>query len=235
MSTARASTIANAPRFCESRQGMKKLEDDLTSAEALAAPLYEIERMMRAQGRELMRSMMQAHVDARTAQERPVTVHGADGIERVQTRQGARTVMTEFGEVVLERTLDQAPGVDALAPVDAALGLAEEKYSHEVRRIVAEESARAAFDEVVELVKKHTGAKVPKRQLEELAVRAARDFDAFYRERPCTPEVTDDLLILSFDGKGIAMRLEDLRAATRPGRARRTSGCGRASSTPRSA
>lgn len=215
MSTARASTIANAPRFCESRQGMKKLEDDLTSAEALAAPLYEIERMMRAQGRELMRSMMQAHFDERAAQERPVMVRGAEGIERVQTRQSARTVMTEFGEVVLERTLYQAPGVDALAPVDAALGLAEEKYSHEVRRIVAEESARASFDEVVELVRKHTGADVPKRQVEELAVRAARDFDAFYRERPCAPEVTDHLLILSFDGKGIAMRLEDLRAATR--------------------
>ena len=58
-------------------------------------------------------------------------------------------------------TLDQAPGVDALAPVDAALGLAEEKYSHEVRRIVAEESARASFDDVVELVKKHMGAEVP--------------------------------------------------------------------------
>ncbi len=51
--------------------------------------------------------------------------------------------------------------------------------------------------------------------MKELAVRAAQDFDAFYRERPSTPEVTDDLLVLSFDGKGIAMRLEDLRAATR--------------------
>jgi|JI10StandDraft_1071094.scaffolds.fasta_scaffold12221_6 hypothetical protein len=115
MATARASTIANVPRFCDSRQGMKNLEDDLTSAEALAAPLHEIERMMRAQGRELMRTMMQAHLDARTAQERPVSVRGADGVERVQTRQGTRTLMTEYGEVVLERTLYQAPGVDALA------------------------------------------------------------------------------------------------------------------------
>ena len=215
MSTARASTIANDSRFCESQQSMKKLEDDLTSPQAMNAPLYEIEEMMRTQGRELMRSMMQAHFDQRAAQELPVAVRGADGIERVQPRHSSRTVMTEFGEVVLERTLYQAPGVEGLAPLDATMDLPEEKYSYKVRRIVAEESARASFDEVVELVKKQSGAEVPKRQVEELAVRAARDFDAFYQDRLCEPEDTSDLLILSFDGKGIAMRLDDLRAATR--------------------
>lgn len=171
--------------------------------------------MMRAHGRELMRSMMQAHFDQRAAQERPVAVRGADGIERVQARHSSRTVMTEFGEVVLERTLYQAPGFDGLAPLDAAMGLAEEKYSHEVRRIVAEESARASFDEVVELVRKQSGAEVPKRQVEELAQRCACDFDEFYQSRLREPEDTAHLLILSFDGKGIAMRLDDLRDATR--------------------
>ena len=194
---------------------MKKLEDDLTSPEALSAPLHEIERMMRSQGRELMRAMMQAHFDQRASQERPVTVRGADGIERAQERQSSRAVMTEFGEVVLERTLYQAPGVQGLAPLDAAMALSAEKYSSEVQRIVAEESARASFDEVVDLVQKRSGAVVPKRQVEELAERAARDFDAFYRDRLCAPEESDQLLILSFDGKGIAMRLDDLREATR--------------------
>lgn len=84
-----------------------------------------------------------------------------------------------------------------------------------MRRIVAEESAKSSFDEVVELIAKRTGASVPKRQVEELTVRAAQDFDAFYRDRLCEPEITDDLLVLSFDGKGIAMRHEDLREATR--------------------
>ena len=215
MTSARTSRIANDSLFCESQRSMKKLEDDLTSPEAMNAPLHEIERMMRNQGREMMRAMMQAHFDQRAAQERPVAVRDADGIERVQQRQSSRTVMTEFGEVVLERTLYQAPGVEGLAPLDAAMELPAEKYSHEVRRMVAEESARASFDEVVELVSKHSGAEVPKRQVEELAQRAARDFDAFYRDQLCEPEVTDHLLILSFDGKGIAMRLDDLREATR--------------------
>jgi hypothetical protein len=35
-----------------------------------------------------------------------------------------------------------------------------------------------------------------------LTVRSAQDFDAFYADRLFEPEVTDDLLLLSFDGKG---------------------------------
>ena len=72
-----------------------------------------------------------------------------------------------------------------------------------------------SFDEVVELIAKHTGASVPKRQVEELAVRAACDFDEYYRNRLRTAEDTEHLLILSFDGKGVAMLHRDLREATR--------------------
>ena len=50
--------------------------------------------------------------------------------------------------------------------------LAHDKYSYEVRRIVAEQAGRASFDEVVELVKKQSGAEVPKRQAEELLRRS---------------------------------------------------------------
>lgn len=215
MSSARIATVANESLFCESRQSMKKLEDDLTSPEAMTAPLDEIERMLRTQGRELLRVMMQTHFDQRAAQERPVDVRGADGVERKETRRGSRKVETEFGEVELDRNLYRAPGVERLAPLDATMRLPEEKYSYELRRLVAEESAKSSFDEVVEVIAKRTGANVPKRQVEELAVRAAQDFDLFYRDRLRAAEDTDHLMVLSFDGKGIAMRLEDLREATR--------------------
>jgi len=183
MTTTTAIRIANDSLFCESRQSVKKLEDDLINDEAMNAPLHEIERMMRTAGRELMREMMQAHFDRRSAQEREVEVRDVDDVERVRIREGRRTVMTEFGEVHLDRKLYQAAGADALAPLDAAMELPDEKYSLEVRRIVAEQAARASFDEVVELVKKQSGAEVPKRQAEELAVRAARDFDSYYQRR----------------------------------------------------
>jgi len=210
-----ARKIANESSFCEARWNMKKLEDELMSADALSAPLHDIEEMIGRGGQEILRAMMQAHLDLRAAQERAVEVQGADGAKRSLTRRGTRQVETIFGEVELVRNLYQAPGVDGLAPLDAALALPAEKYSYEVRRLVAQESAKLSFDEVVELVAKRTGAQVPKRQVEELTVRAARDFDAFYEARPSAPEATADLLILSFDGKGIAMTHADLREATR--------------------
>lgn len=95
---------------------------------------------------------------------------------------------------MIERNQATAHGaVDGIAPLDAALGLPEEKYTHELRRIVAEESAKSSFDEVVELIAKRTGANVPKRQVEELTERAAQDFDAFYQERLREAEETDHL------------------------------------------
>jgi len=215
MASTSTARIANDSPFCESRQNMKELEDALTSDDAMNAPLHEIERLLRTKGRELMRAMMQAHFEQRTAKEREVDVRDANGVERVRVREGHRTVMTEFGEVELERKLYQADGTDALAPLDAAMELPNEKYSLEVRRIVAEEAARASFDEVVELVKKRSGAEVPKRQAEELAIRATRDFDVFYRDRLREPEQSDHLLVLSFDAKGIATLHRDLREATR--------------------
>lgn len=215
MTLTAAKRIANDSPFCESRQSMKKLEDDLLSDEAMHASLYEIEGMMRTASRELMRAMMQAHFDRRSAQEREVKVVDRDGVDRMRIRDGQRTVMTEFGEVTLDRKLYQADGAEALAPLDAALDLPNEKYSLQVRRIVAEEAARASFDEVVEQVQKQSGAEVPKRQAEELAVRASRDFDDFYRSRLREPENSEQLLVLSFDAKGIATIHRDLREATR--------------------
>jgi hypothetical protein len=48
----------------------------------MSAPLHEIEQMLEAQGRELLRAMMQTHFELRSAQERAVEVSAADGVER---------------------------------------------------------------------------------------------------------------------------------------------------------
>ena len=65
-------------------------------------------------------------------------------------------------------------------PLDAELNLPDERYSLELRRRVAEEAAKSSFDETLKSIGKTTSAHVPKRQVEELVMRAAQDFDAFY-------------------------------------------------------
>jgi hypothetical protein len=90
---------------------------------------------------------------------------------------------------------------------------------------VAQEAVRSSFDETVETVRKTTAGHVPKRQVEELVIRAARDFDDFYRQRHekaiAMPD-TGSVLAMNVDGKGIVMRPEDLREQTRKAAENRT-------------
>jgi hypothetical protein len=215
MSTTQTARIANDSPFCEAYAAMDKIVERLLAMAGDGATVDEVTRLLATDGTELLRDLLQGYFDRCAERERRVDVVGADGIERRDARASSRRIETPVGEVEVKRLLYQAPGVPGIAPLDAALGLPDEKYTHELRRIVAEESAKSSFDEVVELIEKRTGASVPKRQVEELVVRAAQDFDRFYRDRLREAEDTNHLLVLSFDGKGIAMRLADLREATR--------------------
>jgi len=215
MPTTSTARIANDRPFCEAYASMDKLIERLMAMAGEGATADEVSRLIATDGTALLRELMQGYFDRCAERERRVEVVGADGIERRDVRTSSRRIETPVGEIEVKRLLYQAPGACGIAPLDAALGLPDEKYTLELRRLVAEESAKSSFDEVVELVEKRTGGSVPKRQVEELTVRAAQDFDAFYADRLVEPEVTTDLLVLSFDGKGIAMRHADLREATR--------------------
>jgi serine/threonine protein kinase len=65
----------------------------------------------------------------------------------------------------------------------AALILPREMFSHGIRQMGAKEAARASFVEVVEIVHDYNGTAVAQRHVEQLAVRAAQDSEAFYDER----------------------------------------------------
>jgi hypothetical protein len=130
-----------------------------------------------------------------------------------------------FGTVSVERAGYGKEGVGSLHPLDAELNLPHERYSLELRRRVAEEAAKTSFDETMESIGKNTGGHVPKRQIEELVRRAARDFDAFYEMRTASSIVdqrTGSVLVTSVDGKGVVMRMEDLRDQTRKAAMERT-------------
>src|SRR5213594_3819450 len=66
------------------------------------------------------------------------------------------------------------------------------------------------------MLRETTGTHVGKRQVEELVIRAAEDFDTFYKEgygfRPW--EQSGPIMVVTVDGKGVVMRHEDLREAT---------------------
>ena len=153
------------------------------SGEALQMSESDLERELHRRGQELIRKLLQGHLDQRSPGEAAGPVEGADGVERSERRVHERRLETTFGTVQVERLGYARAGHDSLHPLDAALNLPVERYSLEVRRRVAEAAASRSFDEALFELSRHTGAEVPKRQAEQLAVRAAEDFDAFYEAR----------------------------------------------------
>lgn len=201
--------------FARARAHAARVEGILTSDEMIRKPHSDLEEMLEEQGKEWARLMLEENLRLRAQLEKRTTVVGADGVERESARDSERHLETLLGRVPVPRLAYQAPGTTDLHPMDAALNLPREMFSHGIRRIVAKEAARTSFDEVVETVRDFTGASIAKRQVEELAIRAAQDFDAFYEQRAAARDPKDDLLIISTDGKGIVMRHEDLRESTR--------------------
>jgi hypothetical protein len=180
----------------------------------------ELESWLHHEGMELLRSLLQGHLDLRAKRElRLTSVIGADDVERRQVQSGSkRGLMSRFGEVQVRRLGYRARGASYLYPMDGGLNLPENFYSGGLRRLVCDAASRGSFDDAVAEITKVTGGKVPKRQTLQLVQDASQDFDAFYRQRqainPGAVNVTDPL-ILSVDGKGIVMRPEGLREATR--------------------
>jgi len=207
-----------ADPFAAADQAYATITEFLRSEEARQVKHSELERQLEGMGRELMRKLLQAHLDLRQPGHAVEPVQDAAGTTLTPTPVHARSLESIFGTVDLARTGYRAQGTPSLHPLDGALNLPPEKYSLEVRRRVAIEAAKSAFDEGVKTLEAFTGAHVPKRQFEQLVIRAAQDFEAFYADRQTQARAdphAGPILVLTVDGKGVVMRPEDLREATR--------------------
>jgi len=212
-------TTAPADPFARSRLRFESLAGDLSGGRAGQMTHDQLEELVEDQGRELKRQLLQDHLDLRAAREEQALpaegearrVAGRGRVERGHER-GLATV---FGPVTVRRLAFRAPGRANVYPADAALSLPRGRHSHGLRRLAVREAVRGSYDTAKAAVDRRCGKVAGKRQLEELVRSAACDIDAFYARRtpmPCTAEV---LLVLSADGKGIVMRPEGLRPATR--------------------
>ena len=214
-----AHAVADANPFVPAREHFEHLVARLGDDETTRMTHAEVERLLQTDGTELLRRLFQGHLDARGVGEATAPVIGADGRARTHARISDRELVTVFGAVRVARMGYGQRGVESLYPRDAELNVPPEIYSYGVRRQVAEEAARGSFDEAVKAIGRTTGADVAKRQVEQLAPRAATDFDAFYDSRAAATRAeakkAAPILVLTTDGKGVVMRPEALREATR--------------------
>jgi len=204
--------------YDQTRQEFEHIIRRMDSKEVSSMTHSELERELEKKGRELMRTLLEEHLESRSPGECAQPVRGCDGVERPRMRLQKRGLETIFGTVCVERAGYCQEKTGSLHPLDAELNLPDERYSLELRRRVAEEAAKSSFDETQMSIGKITGGHVPKRQIEQLVSRAAQDFDDFYQrrqEQPAAGEQTGSVLVMSVDGKGVVMRTQDLREQTR--------------------
>jgi len=206
-------------RFERARERFELIVGWLDDEEAGGLEHSQLESRLEADGRELLCALFQDHLDLRAERERRAErVADARGVERRAVEADhRRPLQSVFGEVQVKRLAYRARGEQNLYPADGVLNLPDEHASYGVGRLAAIESSRGSFDEATSQVRGRTGLTLGKRQVEQLAVRAAVDFESFYATSARSSgddEDNDDVLVLSADGKGIRMRPDALRPAT---------------------
>ncbi len=207
---------ADVEAFEASRVLFEAVVGELAGSDCVRATHGELEDVLTARSRELMRQLLQDHLDLRAQREQRLPeVTDAEQVTRGAVEPGhARALTTVFGQVRVSRLAYRRRGHANLYPADGQLNLPVEKHSHGLRKLAAVEAARGSFDDTADAIERATGVRLGKRQVEELAGRAAVDVDDFYAQRRPPAGAGRDVLVLSVDGKGIVMRPEALRPAT---------------------
>lgn len=204
--------------FSGAQEQLDQLIKHLQSEERAECEHGDIEQHINKEGQEILRQLLQGWLDLRAAsEEKQECVHTVSGDKlnhvRVDTN---RPLNSLFGKVTVSRMGYSQIKKASLFPVDADLNLSKDSYSDGIRYRVSKEAIRGSFDNAVETIDETTGGYVPKRQSLNIVRDIAQDFERFYqRKRFIKPEGSSDLLVLTFDGKGIVMRPDSLRECTK--------------------
>jgi hypothetical protein len=202
--------MGGQPSPASGAEAFSDLERFLEAAATAHAGLGEVERASERRGREMVRLMLQAHLDARGAGDvgdAIVIDAGEAPLRLAYKRIRSRRILTVFGELTLTRTGYGQPGERTVYPLDRELQLPERTYSYEYQRRLMRTVVCSPFDEAIALLAELTGVSVPKRAAEQLVREAAVDFEAFYAQRSATEvkPARGEILVAAIDCKGIPM------------------------------
>lgn len=164
-----------------------------------------------------MRLLFQGFLDKQADEEKSVpSVTGADGDVRNHVRHDTgRTLTCLFGKVTVKRKAYTQRQKSSIFPMDTQLNLNTDQYSDGIRKRIVSDASGGSYDNTLKRHRDTCSGIVGKRQAMKLVEDSAQDFVSFYEQRQINDERTNDLLVLSFDGKGLVMLPEGLREATR--------------------
>ena len=178
----------------------------------------EIEQYIQTEGFEVLRCLFQGYLDLKASNENTASnIVSDEGIALTHIKHNTkRKLTTLFGDVTVKRKSYSQQAQKSIFLLDEQLNLPADQYSDGIRHRVAIEARKSSYDEVVETINQTTGGHIQKRQSLNLTQDVAQDFDKYYQQmRYLTPEETPNLLVLTFDGKGVVMRPDGLRECTK--------------------
>ena len=179
------------------------LQSWLSSSATLQLPLHAIEAQQSDKGREVLRLLLQAHLQQRgDGDVGPALLVGHERLLYAHRRLGTRSLTTVFGSVEVMRMGYSRPGAPSLFPLDQALSLPGRSFSNELQRRLVKAAVQNPFQASVQTIAELTGVSVSKRSLEQILPDVAQGFDAFYQQRP-PDAATGSILVAAVDGKGI--------------------------------
>jgi hypothetical protein len=132
--TALAERSSLEQAYAQARQNFEHIVGYLDSKETSGMTHSELERELEKKGRELMRMLLQEHLNNRGPGQCDPPVEGADGVVGSRVRLQERELETVFGTVLIERAGYGQQGLESLHPLDAELNLPDKRYSLELRR-----------------------------------------------------------------------------------------------------
>ena len=151
------------------------LQSWLSSSATLQLPLHAIEAQQSDKGREVLRLLLQAHLQQRgDGDVGPALLvpSGHAQLRYAHRRLGTRSLTTVFGTVEVTRMGYSRPGMPTLFPLDQTLSLPGRSFSYELQRRLVKAAVQNPFLASVETIAELTGVSVSKRSLEQILHRS---------------------------------------------------------------
>lgn len=138
--------------------------------------------------------------------------------ESIQTRAGQilpyerdtkRVYYAIFGKLPLYRAYFYHQGIGGEIPLDAALGLGEDRYSDLLRETSDYLGVYNVYHKTGDILARLLGLKLSTGAIESNLAADAADVESYYAQKPAPPPAEEaEILVIQADGKGVPMVLE---------------------------
>jgi hypothetical protein len=192
-----------------------EIQNNLNGSKYLGKTHSEIESYITIEGREILRLMLQEHINARGNGWVGEAIESDKQVRDCQ-RLSTRHYYSPFGQVYVERLGYKTIDVPSIFPLDDALNLPENCYSHQIQKRVGRAISGNSINDTRIDIHNETSVKIANRQLEEIAYNSSLDFESFYESQVFDETMNKKPInVLSFDGKGIVMQKKHLTEETK--------------------